>query len=127
MAQIGQTRYELLHECIAQVKVVDADGLLGTGFFVAPGLLLTCAHVVALAQGHPLELVWQTQKLTVVEIRQAPHPTADLALLRVALTQHPCVLLQGEAEPSNNLYSYGYSAYSAIYLQGASSTFQSEG
>ena len=127
MAQIGQTRYEFLHECIAQVKVVDADGLLGTGFFVAPGLLLTCAHVVALAQGQPLELVWQTQKLKVVEIRQAPHPTADLALLRVALTQHPCVLLQGEAEPSNNLYSYGYSAYSAIYLQGASSTFQSEG
>jgi len=60
---MAQSLYELLHNCI--VKVVDPQGSRGTGFFVAPGLILTCAHVVEAAgkQKMPVEISWNGQKI----------------------------------------------------------------
>jgi hypothetical protein len=121
---MAQSLYELLHDCI--VKVVDPQGSQGTGFFVAPGLILTCAHVVEAAQKQkiPVEISWNGQKIAaqIQEFRDVSYP--DLALLQVNVSNHPCVLLQGGAEPYSKLYSYGYPD---IEPQGASTTFDSEG
>src|SRR5438132_1940622 len=121
---MAQPLYELLHNCI--VKVTVSGKHEGTGFFVAPGQILTCAHVVETAQkkNMPVEVVWNAQPISVQkqDIRDALYP--DLALLQVNVSNHPCVLLHGEAEPYSKLYSYGYPD---IEPQGASTTFDCEG
>ena len=121
-----QSLYDLLHDCT--VKLVVPKVSQGTGFFVAPGLILTCAHVVDTAQKNssPVEVHWhgQTASAQIQEFRNAPYP--DLALLQVNLPNHPCVLLHGGAEPFSQLYSYGYPDNDP---DGAASsvTFDSEG
>src|SRR5947209_5807441 len=99
-----QSLYELLHDCTVRVEVLK--GSQGTGFFVAPGLILTCAHVVEAAQqrNRRVEVTWNGQTTTaqIQEFRDAEYP--DLALLRVNLSDHPCVLLYGGAEPFSKLY-----------------------
>jgi hypothetical protein len=115
--------YELLSDCT--VRIV-AKGSQGTGFFVAPGLILTCSHVVENAyKAHlPVEVSWKGQTVTaqIFEFRNAEYP--DLALLQVNISNHACVLLHGGAEPFSELYSYGYAD---IESQGASTTFECEG
>src|SRR5215831_13606046 len=49
-----QSLIDLLHRCT--VKLTVGRGY-GTGFFVAPGLILTCAHVVKEAGTHPIHSV----------------------------------------------------------------------
>ena len=34
---------ELMHDCVVKLSIPEKNG---TGFFVAPGKILTCAHVV---------------------------------------------------------------------------------
>ncbi len=117
--------YELLHDCT--VKVAVAGEHKGTGFFVAPGLVLTCAHVVEAAyqtKNTPVEISWRGQGISahIYAFRNASYP--DLALLQAKISNHPCVLLHGGAEPHHQLYSYGYARNES---QGASTTFNSEG
>lgn len=104
---MGPSLYELLRLCTLRISVPGRTGH-GTGFFVAPGCILTCAHVVkaALANNDMVEVFWEGQ----------PHPArimqlvldADLVLLQVDLKGHPCVLLSQEEMPFDPLYSYGY-------------------
>jgi hypothetical protein len=102
-----QQLYELLRQCTVRVAVQGKTGH-GTGFFVAPGLVLTCAHVIKAAQPYPLsiEVYWKGQfYLAQITKLQQAH---DLALLKVSLTNHPCVYLHDEVIPFDDLYSYGY-------------------
>ena len=119
-----QSLYELLYSCIVRISVPKVSQ--GTGFFVAPGTILTCAHVVEAAQkGNALiEVSWngQTTNAQISQFRNVSYP--DLALLQVNMAHHPCVLLYGEAEPFSQLYSYGYPDGDA---NGASTTFDCEG
>src|SRR6266568_2455457 len=119
-----QLLYDLLHNCTVLITIPGLSQ--GTGFFVAPGLILTCAHVVEAAQKRNtfVEVRWNGQVLPahIQEFRDVPYP--DLALLQVNLSNHPCVLLQEGVEPFGDLYSYGYPD---IKPQGASTTFTSEG
>lgn len=121
---MARSLYELLHA--STVRIVLPKVSQGTGFFVAPGLILTCAHVIEAAQKSnvPLEVSWngQTTSAQIQEVRAVSYP--DLALLQVSLTEHPCVLLHGGAEPFGELYSYGYPDLEAA---GASTTFACEG
>src|SRR2546421_9339103 len=99
--------YELLHLCTVRVSVVGRAGH-GTGFFVAPGRILTCAHVVKAAQPNTdiVEALWDGQPHP-ARIMQF-EPASDLALLQIDLKNHPCVLLSQEDMPFDHLYSYGY-------------------
>ncbi len=121
---MAQSLYPLLHDCT--VRIVLPKVSQGTGFFVAPGVVLTCAHVVEAAQkgNIPIEISWngQTSTAQFLEFRNASYP--DLALLQVNLSNHPSVLLHGGAEPFGELYSYGYPD---IESDGASTTFACEG
>ncbi len=108
----------------------------GTGFFVAPGLILTCAHVVEAVhkstgsvtaywngQSHPASLqhFLSEQHSTL----QMQYP--DLALLKVnalVTTNHPCVYLHSQAHLDDKMYSYGYTDE---YSTGDPSTYINEG
>lgn len=124
---MAQTLYELLNDCVVVVNV-PALHSQGSGFFVASGLILTCAHVVGVTPigSTTIEIGWQGQTFPASLLKKTDANGSDLALLQLSVStlNHPCVLLQGGAEPFNNLYSYGYPD---LYAQGASTTFQSEG
>jgi hypothetical protein len=121
---MAQSLYELLHACTVRITVPKVSQ--GTGFFVAPGGILTCAHVVqsALKSNTPIEVSWNNQT-TIAQIQGLRGvSSSDLALLRVNLSNHPCILLHDGVEPFGELYSYGYSGDES---EGASTTFSCEG
>ncbi len=100
----------LLQQCTVKLSVPGQSGW-GTGFFVAPGLILTCAHVVKKANGQPVQVRWQNQENwaeATVE-KSLPDPY-DLALLRVTLLTgaHPCVYLDEAVQSRDPLYLFGY-------------------
>lgn len=116
----------LLSRCTVRL-VVNGGVEFGTGFFVAPGYLLTCAHVVDDAhQNHGrIDASWNGQKYaaTIEQITDKTHP--DLALLKIAgLSHHPCVYLSSAASLGDDLYTYGYTEN---YPQGEPATFTYEG
>jgi hypothetical protein len=107
-------------------------GSQGTGFFVAPNLIFTCAHVVKSAGDNPVQVFWQTQNQDyTATIKQLfPYPI-DLALLELQgdTGNHPCVELD-RTEPNLNddLYIFGYPKNSGDdYSQGDSASFKYEG
>ncbi len=104
-----QSLYELLRHCTARVSVSGKTGY-GTGFFVAPGLLLTSAHVIRTTQfpTDEVQVFWDRQSYHAQITRVVDDVGIDLALLRVDFTSHPCVLLAKGVLPFDNLYSYGY-------------------
>jgi hypothetical protein len=127
----GEQLIELLRRCTVKLLV---PGGHGTGFFVAPGTILSCAHVVKPAQEakKPVTAYWNGQSYTASIQRYLAemHPDLqmlypDLALLKVDnLTGHPCVYLHEEAHLGDKFYSYGYIE---DYKGGDSSTFENEG
>nr|BBH94444.1 hypothetical protein KTA_26430 [Thermogemmatispora argillosa] len=123
----ADTLEALLRSATVRVDLDQAPA--GTGFFVGPGLILTCAHVIqpACAGRARLHIFWQGRSCEAA-IRSAPRdytaPDADLALLKVSLHEHPSVLLWGEARPYSRLYSYGYPSWEP---NGSSLTFITAG
>ncbi|MEQ8756034.1 MAG: HEAT repeat domain-containing protein [Coleofasciculus sp. G1-WW12-02] len=101
---------ELLQQCTVKLSLPGRGW--GTGFFVAPEWILTCAHVVKKAAGEPIQVRWQMQEnwsqAVVEELLPDPY---DLALLRVTLptdADPPCVYLDGEIKSRDPLYLFGY-------------------
>ncbi|MEQ8997055.1 MAG: HEAT repeat domain-containing protein [Coleofasciculus sp. B1-GNL1-01] len=101
----------LLQQCTVKLSLPGRMGW-GTGFFVAPEWILTCAHVVKKAEGEPVQVRWQTQEnwsqAVVEELRPDPY---DLALLRVTLPTDdypPCVYLDGAIQSRDPLHLFGY-------------------
>jgi hypothetical protein len=107
----------LLADCTV---AISAHGESGTGFFVGPGLVLTCAHVVKKAwlSGDRPTLRWRDAHETgnFVAVlpeptagRQNPYPYPDLALLRVPFRDHPCVHLSADQPIAGDpACSWGY-------------------
>ncbi|PZS25314.1 MAG: hypothetical protein DLM59_20475, partial [Pseudonocardiales bacterium] len=103
----GEPLLELLGRCVVRVDV--GGGFSGTGFFVAPGEVLTCAHVVH--GGWPITvfdadgrdyLAEPVTGLLAADDPQAQfYPQPDAALLRVAGVPdgQPCVRLEA-ADPA---------------------------
>jgi Trypsin-like peptidase domain/TIR domain len=122
---MAQSLYDLLYQCTVVVQTSQSQG---TGFFVAPGLVLTCAHVVEDAQKNstPVEVHWKAQERTLpAQIEKFDDVSkTDLALLKVDINDNPCVLLYDAAEPRDFLYSFGYPDTEPT---GASTTFELEG
>src|SRR2546425_3877486 len=115
----------LLERCTVRLSTPSESG---TGFFVAPGLILTCAHVVGDSENNQtiVTVQWEGQTHHATILRLLPSPYPDLALLKLedALATHPCVLLQEAVLDDDKLRSYGYSER---YSQGDPASFVFEG
>jgi Trypsin-like peptidase domain/TIR domain len=100
--------YKLLRDCT--VRIDNKKVPQGTGFFVAPGLVLTCAHVLEKVTNEAdLTIVWENQTLSakIKTIINGEYP--DLALLKIDNIAHECIYFQNDdAQPYDRLYSYGY-------------------
>ncbi|MBA2679818.1 MAG: trypsin-like peptidase domain-containing protein [Ktedonobacteraceae bacterium] len=124
---------ELLRQCT--VKLTFSDGH-GSGFFVAPGMILTCAHALAKAQkdGGAITAHWkgQSYSTTILQYLSEIHPDLkleypDLALLEaevLSTINHPCVYLNSKVQLEDTIYSYGYTDE---YSMGDPSTYVNEG
>ena len=81
-------------------------------FFVAPGKLLTCGHVIKNTHLDPKNIIihYNQQDFPIVQIlKYLPAPYPDLALLQIAFTEHPFVYWDQRVEPRDPLYAYGFS------------------
>jgi S1-C subfamily serine protease len=114
---------DLLKDCTVKLTSKNTNVTkVGTAFFVGPGRLLTCLHVV---QGLALEAEWQGQTFGANIDRVGPQER-DLALLSlVAPPNHPCCVL-GDAYPyiSEQLVGFGYTE---TYPLGDSGSYECEG
>ena len=100
----------LLKCCTVKIRG-SGHPLTGTGFFVAPGLILTCSHLLPADSKQPITVIWR-QQLYSAFISQTPSsPSEALTLLQIrgSYPAHPYVSLEGSAQPSDLLYGYGYS------------------
>lgn len=118
---------QLLQCCTVKITVPGQSGW-GTGFFVAPGLVLTCAHVVkALKPEATAEVCWQQQEGFAQATIDRLISELDLALLKFspsATVELPCVYLGEAFQPNDNLYTFGYPD---SFSQGTSVTGLCEG
>jgi tetratricopeptide (TPR) repeat protein len=121
---LDQRLEHLLKHCTVKI---EAHNVTGTGFFVAPQLVLTCVHVVQQALLDSVSLVWQGQEDTISAEVESFNKTLDIALLRInedTLDQHPCVWLDSQLKIGDACYSYGYPE---DYPHGDAATFEYEG
>ncbi|MGK7894781.1 MAG: trypsin-like peptidase domain-containing protein [Xenococcus sp. (in: cyanobacteria)] len=93
---------------------IKAEEKSGTGFFVASGLILTCAHVVTEGDNRspitPIKVYWQNTEY-IASISQLPaNKNIDIALLELtsSIPNHPNVFLDGSVVNNDSLYSFGY-------------------
>jgi len=131
----------LFRRCV--VCITDEQGRFrGSGFFAAPGRVVTCGHVVHGAA--TLRLQWQDQTARVSGVAAVPplesvanprnYPLPDLAVLNVddaAGWGHPCAALTAEqpvlAASRDGLYLAGYTVEHGPTpaLTGATTEFES--
>ena len=118
--------FELVRRATVPIGRAADHEHLGTGFFVAPGIALTAAHVVGEYADDPggVEVFWNGEPKACMSVEllaepppgwpenEAPYPWPDAAILEVAHDGHPCVRLSAkwplEANPRAWLYSWGY-------------------
>ncbi|MEV6104311.1 serine protease [Streptomyces sp. NPDC051940] len=125
----------LLGDCLVRISGPGAAG--GTGFFVAPRTVVTCAHVVAGGDG--LQAAWHggSAAARIVAVHPpadgspapGPYPHPDLAVLEVERIGHPCVRLDTD-EPrwEDRLHGSGYTrTWSPAQAQLEPVTFTYEG
>jgi hypothetical protein len=93
----------------AAVAMIKHGQEVGTAFFTAPGLLVTCEHVVKGATAEDLTVAWAGEVLEVVRIVHPPSgSTLDLALIEVTIKEHPVVVTGPAATIIGPVYSYGF-------------------
>ncbi|WP_097655025.1 S1 family peptidase [Candidatus Chloroploca asiatica] len=104
--------YQLLHKCVVQIEQIDAGSrTIGTGFFVARGVILTVAHNIEkfAAQRADIRVYWQGHTLTANLIVKSSIHYPDLAFLRAGIDINPCVYLHEALNPKDDIYTYGFS------------------
>jgi hypothetical protein len=110
---------ELAADCCVRIgaDITGAPDAGGSGVWIAPGVVLTCAHVVPSGHDLKVQVGWRGHILigTVsVQVPDAPTgglwPYPDLAIVVVEdAPEHPCAWLS-EAAPVRDLVAFGHSA-----------------
>jgi Effector-associated domain 7/Trypsin-like peptidase domain len=95
----------ILEDCC--LRVVGMSG--GSGFFVTPGLLLTCSHVVG-GMTTDIQVTWNDRNETASVVENASDPDDDIALLALNVIDHQCVRLGTNFDSDDELFGCGYPA-----------------
>ena len=136
----------LLRSCVVRVDIDRA--FCGTGYFVAPGRVLTCAHVTVLRNvaADRVELLWRGLRAPATVVARCPDlepgsaraafwPYPDVALLALdddTFDGHPCVRLDRDEPsewPADRLFAYGHTKgeHDADAISETSATLEYEG
>jgi soluble cytochrome b562 len=124
----GLPRARSLFELLQQCTVMVSSSGQGTGFFVAPGLILTFASIVGGQNTKSvINVFWQNQDYTAeLDILLEEPQNINLALIRLSnpVPNHPCVYLDESVEAGDRLYTY---CYTGGNRNGESATFECGG
>ena len=126
---MSQQLEQLLQGCTVKLTIPGKKSWgTGTGFFVAPELILTCHHVVRDSENGRVSVCWQNRENFEAVIERS-FDKFDLALLKFSLPidNLPCVYLDESGESfqaDDSLYIYGYPE---DFSGGASVTGECEG
>jgi hypothetical protein len=94
------------------VRIHTNGGGFGTGFFVASGLILTCAHVVETERSTPIKIYWKEKDQEYTAKVKDFLGESDLATLKLTSEvdlDHPCVTFDCAVPKIDALlYSFGY-------------------
>ena len=99
------------------IDIVSAPEEGGSGVWIAPGTVLTCAHVIPAGRNSKVQIGWREHVLIGTVTDQVPSkprgnlwPYPDLAVVVVDdAPEHPCAWLS-EAPPIRDLVAFGHSA-----------------
>jgi hypothetical protein len=106
---------ELIENCTVRLGIeYGTFNHRGNGFFVAPNLVLTCAHVVKGMDNIFVNWRGNNYLTQLHKILPNPYPEKelkifpDIALVKVIMQEdHPCVLLEEGYDPNDDLYAFG--------------------
>ncbi|GAA1575766.1 hypothetical protein GCM10009827_117060 [Dactylosporangium maewongense] len=107
----------LRDECLV---LIEGGHTIGSGFFAAPGFVLSNAHVTGAEVGHKVSISWQHHRVTgtvrwaspppPANARTWPYPDLSVVELDKGAPQHTCALLeQSEPPGSSDLLAIGHS------------------
>jgi hypothetical protein len=121
---------DLLTQCTVKLSVPGKGH--GTGFFVAPGRILTCGHVVSI-QGEPtqkpIKVRWGQQEdfaeAQVLKDNWSINPDVSILAFDDPGSGHPCVFLGKDVQWRDSLYAFGYP--DKDFPNGGPVAFQCEG
>lgn len=111
---INQELIPLLTCCTVRISV--PNGGFGTGFFIAPGWIVTCAHVVEVGS-RTVDILWKdnrnneiTEKALTAEVKLVFGESSDIAFLKLTTDdKHPCVYIDSNnPQIDDSLYIFGY-------------------
>jgi len=119
---------QLLKACTVRIEVSGGRSR-GTGFFFAPKLILTCAHVVRKKVGDSVEVFPADSGQPIqAKVRYFFPEQFDLLILEADTEQQfPCVLLGAEVQPKDSCYTYGYTDIKQGFPDGDPVTLECEG
>ena len=117
---------DLLRACVVRIPG------RGTGFFVAPGLVLTCAHLFRdNSQTCPVTWLDRPRVTAAVQSLRSPDATSpDLALLEISewkATDHPCVSLNPDVKYGDKFFTWGHPVGGRLEESGDAITSEYEG
>lgn len=99
---------ELIKACTVKL-ILPGRSARGSGFFVAPGYILTCEHVIRNGDPKNIQVDWGSKMNFAKAEVKLPLPENDIALLSFQLHQdHPCVLFGDNPKSRDKLYLFGY-------------------
>ncbi len=110
---MNETTLNLIKECTVRI-LVGQNKSFGSGFFVAPGLVLTCSHVIEDGQQSDTSVSiivqWKKEQYKAQVVKAFPKPFPDIALLGIeSPISHPCAYLNSNINIGENLYIFGFS------------------
>lgn len=123
-----------LIDCIIHLSAPGTMG--GTGVLTAPGLAITCAHVVDGHDDRPMVVQWQGHEYPGQVLAQLPprpaagdrYPYPDLALVAVAgIGDHPCAWLDDDLPHiEDRVHVRGYTRTLGIGSEPANFTYEGQ-
>lgn len=132
---MNQELITLLTRCT--VRLVTPNKSFGTGFFIAPGWIMTCAHVVKGVNAQPVTVLWKNikkgeveEKILTAKVRLVFTQNSDIAFLKLTTdVRHPCAYFDiNRPNTDELLYLFGYpGSDSENYSSGDSVTVKYEG
>ena len=133
ISSTDKTVYRILNKSTVKILSADLRRHLGTGFFIAEDLILTCQHVVKNTTGKVFLCYPNIERDKSLEfegsVSQATNESIDLALIETVFPDsisRPTILPLEEIEliPGAELYGYGYPK---VQLEGDAFTLEFEG
>lgn len=102
---------DILPRCTVRIELGGRHE--GTGFLVAPGVVVTCYHVIErhfTSQAEIKVIPTFTEEPLAATVTGDPCTETDVAVLRISgLLDHPCVLLdERRPSPGDELYAFGF-------------------